>query len=142
MLLDQLSGGLLNAFYEEVLKASGPEEADAISIRYTEELAKKLNVRGDQKGMLRRWLQIYLNYRAPQRFKMDCRWMYDFATQVAGEYDRDGVQVYELALDPKDQKSDPNRCIDPLPEGSYDYKMYYPYSKTKAGVGPGKAVRY
>lgn len=144
VLLNQLAGGLLDAFYEEILKASGQSEAKEISVRYTAQISEKLNIKEAQKGMLERWLQIYFNYKSPERFGVDCRWMYDFACQIAAEYEREGVLVYELALDKKDQKSDPTRCIDPLPDGPYDYKVYFPYAKSgKTGtVAPSSGVRF
>lgn len=137
VLLNQLSGGLLDEFYKEVNKVASSEQADFVLTTYTERIAKELNVREDQKGVLKRLLEIYFNYKAPNRFGIDCRWAYDFVVQVAYEYYKQDFHLYELDLKAEDQKSDPTRCIDPLPEGPYNYQSYRPYEQLRPGTaGP------
>lgn len=136
VLLNQLSGGLVEEFYEAVKSAQSNEEADQLLTSYTEKIAQKLNVREDQKGMLKRWLQIYFNYKAPERFGIPCRWTYDFVVQIAGEYHAQGIPMYEVDLNPGDH-TNPEQCVDPLPEALYDYRSFRPYEELRPGmVGP------
>ncbi|MFA4814502.1 MAG: hypothetical protein WC924_02615 [Candidatus Gracilibacteria bacterium] len=141
-LMDQLSEGLLSEFYENVA-AADEKGAESLLKTYTQKIAVALNIRPNQKSVLKKMLQFYFIYRV-QKENIGCAWSYSFVTAIANDYASQGVPLYELTLNSAEEGPDPTRCVYPLPGGTYDYKSYRPYEDIGKGlIGPSpKSVAF
>jgi hypothetical protein len=137
VLLDKMTNGALDKFYHEIIKldVENFDLAQKTVRKYSEKIAKIGNISENQKNTVERWLQIYLNYRAFDTNNLDCKWTYNFVTQITKEYQPEGIQLYELELPESATGKFPEQCLYPLQGGPY--RSYWPYVRRRDGlIGP------
>ena len=98
---DKYSGGLFEQYIKELQTVPDGDDAGVRRLleKYTNLLMKKMNVTDEEgKKTLWNWLIKYDAYKFAQLKKMDCKWSYNFVTNIAGQYMKLGAQPYEIDI--------------------------------------------
>lgn len=133
VLADKMSGGLFEEFYHELNKGDQTQvNADATLAKYTNLVAQALNIRPNEKGIITRWLQIYYTYRLSEKNNLDCKWNYNFITQITGEYNKIGIPIYEVENPESTDGKNPGSCLYEVKGGPYT--SFRPYVDLGNGV--------
>lgn len=132
---DKYSGGLFEQYTQELqtVPVGDDDGVRRLLEKYTNLLMKKMNVTDeDGKKTLWNWLIKYDSLTFSQLKKMDCKWSYNFVTNIAGQYMKLGAQPYEIDMPRSATHRNVGECLYPL--GNGPYQQYRPYIKRADGL--------